>query len=228
MTATASILEEEPADAVRRELVPTGRLRVALNVANTALATRTETDEADGIASTMAAEIAARLGCAIDFQWHGSVPSIMTAAEDGGWDIAFIAADPARADRFHFSSPLVELRATLMVALDDSDEIVDRPGRTIASLRGAGYDLLLRRATEHAGILACDTPKAALEAFAAGRTDAVAGIRPLLEQAAASVGGRVLASDFACIGQAIAVCRERPAAAAFVDDVVVSLGLPRQ
>lgn len=153
---------------------------------------------------------------------------MVAAAEEGGWDLVFIASDPARADRFHFTSPVAELRAALLVAGEVGDQDVDRPGRTIASLRGAGYDLRLRRTIKHAAILAHDTQEAALAAFAAGEVDAVAGIRALLERVVDSVGGRVPASDFARIAQAVAIRRERPAAAAFVDDVVASLGLPRQ
>ncbi|MCH3730691.1 transporter substrate-binding domain-containing protein, partial [Campylobacter coli] len=74
--------------------------------------------------------------------------SVVAAASADAWDLAFLAIDPARADRIAFSAPYVEIEGTYLVREDSPARRVadmDREGLRIAVGRGAAYDLFLSR-----------------------------------------------------------------------------------
>ncbi len=94
----------------------------------------------------------------------------------------------------------------------------------IASTTGTAYDLRLRRVISRAQILAYETQAAVLAAFSSGCASAVAGIRSSLEKIARHEPElRLVEDNFAVLGQAILIPRERPSAAKFVQQLIVEL-----
>src|SRR5207237_1346581 len=79
---------------------------------------------------------------------YESAGRMADAAKADEWDIAFLAADPSRAQDISFTAPYLEIEATYLVlpaspltTLDD----VDRPGVRIAVSDKRPYALALRR-----------------------------------------------------------------------------------
>lgn len=200
----------------RHALAPLGHLRVAINLGNPVLA-QGDANSPHGPSVELATALAQRLGVQARFSCHDAAASVVAAASDDAWDLAFLAVDPARADRIAFSAPYVEIEGTYLV-LDDSPAQrvadLDRNGLRIAVGRGAAYDLFLSRELRHATIERADTSAAAITLFDQQRLDAAAGVRqPLLAWAQAHPGHRVLADRFTVIQQAVAAPISRPVAA---------------
>ena len=155
------------------------------------------------------------MGVQARFTCHDAAASVVAAAGEDGWDLAFLAIDPARADRIAFSAPYVEIEGTYLVREDSPAQQVadlDRDGLRIAVGRGAAYDLFLSRELRHATIERADTSAAAIALFDQHRLDAAAGVRqPLAAWAKAHPGHRVLADRFTAIQQAVAAPASRPA-----------------
>ncbi|ANM10437.1 MULTISPECIES: hypothetical protein [unclassified Rhizobium] len=89
------------------EIAPTGAIKAPVNMSNAALV-RWD-DEAGalvGPVAQVAHKIAEQLDCGLSLIQYGSAAGILADADGDEWDIAFIASDPSRADRFSFSPPI--------------------------------------------------------------------------------------------------------------------------
>ena len=203
------------------ELAPNGTLRAGINMANGLLVTgSTAAGEPTGVSPDMARNIAERLGVAISYVPFASPSEVAEAAVRDAWDIALIAAEPARAETIAFSDAYVEIEATYLVpesASFRSAADVDRPGAGIAVYAGSAYDLYLTRSLKHAELHRRDSQAAAIEAFVTEKLDALAGLRPALTRSIENLPGtRILEGQFTAVQQAIGTKPENRAAAAFL------------
>ena len=191
---------------VRRQLTPTGSLRVGINTNNQL--TR-------AVGAEIGRAIARRLGVDARILEYPSPGAVADAVGDE-WDIAFVAADPDRgADTIAFTPPYVELEATYLVADRSPAKSVrdlDRPGVKIATGATSAYTLVLKRELKQAELVFM-TNEAAERAVGAGTVDAAAGLRFALQQSATRVPGtRVLPDALTWAQQAIAVPKANTAA----------------
>lgn len=214
--------------AVLNDLAPGGALRVAVNLANAALVKQQADGSLTGPIAELSAQLAARLGVPPEFIRYPSGGAILAEIGTGRWDIAFLAVDPARADRLAFSRPYTRIEATFIVPAGSSPTRAadaDATGLRIATARDAAYELHLRRSFTRAEIVSHDTPSAAIEAVLAGRCDLAAGIRQALQNAAAAHPDlRVLPDAFMAVPQAIAVAIARTRGAAYLDAFIAEIG----
>lgn len=192
------------------EITPTGSIRAAVNIANAALVRLDErTGELVGPSVDLANALAGELGCSLTLKQYPSAAAILAAAGEGDWDIAFIAADQSRSDRFEFSPPYAFVRATYLVPANSEISFiadVDRPGLRISAARGAAYTKELERQLKHASIAYAETPSAAIEMLRVGASDAAAGLTDFLMLAAAQDANLSMLDDlFLKIPQAVAV-----------------------
>ena len=212
-----------------REIAPGGRLRVALNMGNPVLTqSRTAQDRPAGVTIDLALAFAARLGVEVSFQEYTTAAQSGHAIGSDEADIGFLAVDPKRAERIHFSAPYVEIEGAYLVRNDsplrDNAE-VDAPGITIVVGEGSAYDLFLARTLRHARLLKVPTSEQVVAAMLANPgAQVAAGVRQPLESDAARLGGvRLLPGRFMVIAQAMAMPRTRSAQAfalleSFVDE----------
>jgi polar amino acid transport system substrate-binding protein len=194
------------------ELAPHGTLRAGVSIVNPVLAVR---------------EVARRLGVPIEFVAFDSAAALAEAAAEDVWDIAFLAADPDRADRIAFTEPYLELEATYLVpatsAIRRVDE-VDVAGLRVASRPRAAYDLFLRRSLQHATLVYAEGARADVDLLTAGEADVLAGLRgPLIETLAAVPGSRLLDDNFAEMQQAIGVPAARAASVTSLNTLIGEL-----
>jgi polar amino acid transport system substrate-binding protein len=209
----------------RAALLPKGYLRAAINLANIALVGGDPaTGKFEGVSVELARDLSKRLCCRVEFVTYPSAAKILEKVDQDEWDIAFLAADPAREDRLLFSPAYALIEGTLVVreatpyrTLQD----VDAEGMEICVTRNAAYDLHLSRRLAHAKIVHSSTPGEALEMLAEGRHHAAAGVRQALERFAGERKGfRVLVEPFLIIRQTIAVSCSRHAAGRLVREFV--------
>jgi len=208
-----------PAD-VRAQIAPNGRLRAALNYSNFLLVSK-RTPEHTGVAPDLARELARRAGATVEFVGYENAGLVADAVRDSAWDVAFIGAEPARADLISFTPAYVEIEATYLVKGDAPFRTVadlDRDGVRIATAARAAYTLFLQRTLTHATIVEVDGIQGSFDAFADGGYDALAGLTPrLLDDITKIPGASLVRGRFTAVQQSMAVRKDRPAAAAYLE-----------
>ena len=209
----------------RSEFAPTGTLRVAVNFGNIVIAQKDPAGgDPRGVGPDLARELARRLGVPIRYVAYDTAGKVADAARQGAWDLAFLAADPERAGEITFSAPYVQIEGTYMVSADSPlkrIEDFDRGGHVIGVGLKTAYDLYLTRTLKNAELERAPTSQAAIDAFIAKRTDAVAGVKNTLVAAAANDPRlRVIDGNFMVIGQAAGVPKGREAAARYLRDFI--------
>lgn len=213
---------------ILRALAPTGRLRTTINLGNIVLAQRDAgTGALRGVSVDLARELAQRLGVEAELHPFDTAGKAFAALQAGTCDIGFLAIDPERGMDVDYTPPYVIIEGTYLVA-DGSRlrtvEDVDRPEVRIAAGKNTAYDLYLSRALKAAELVHYPTSAAAIAALLAGETDAAAGVRePLAEAAAQNAGFRVMAGRFLTIRQAMALAKGRGVghayASAFIEEM---------
>jgi polar amino acid transport system substrate-binding protein len=215
-------------EQVRSEIAPAGTIRAAVNMSNTALIRWDENARAlVGPSAEIADRIADELYSGLSLIRYGSAADILSAADGGEWDIAFIASDPSRTDRFSFSPPYISVEATYLVPVASpyrtADEL-DSNGTRIASARSAAYTKQLERTLKRATVLHADSPTAALDFLADRECDAAAGLTEFLSNASERMEGfRMVDGVFSRIPQTIAVHKRATNASLFIADFVQRL-----
>lgn len=203
----------------RALIAPTGRLRVAINTGNGALVQQ-HADRLAGVSPALAERLAQELDLPAEFQIFPGAGAVVQAVD--GWDIAFLAVEPARTGTIAFTAPYVRIEGSY--AVRDGGPIasrsdVDQPGRSVMLATGAAYDHALTRMLRHATILRADTPALSIDRFLHGEGDAVAAVLQTLQaQLAGQSGVRILPDPFLTIGQAMAVPRPNVDALPWLDD----------
>jgi polar amino acid transport system substrate-binding protein len=214
-----------PSQQVLSELAPTGALRAAINMGNFLLVTgRTPSGDPAGVSPDMAAEIASRLGVPVRYVPYARPGELADAADDGGWDIGLIGAEPQRAEKIAFTPAYVEIEATYLVPAGsrlNSIAEVDRAGVRIAVTARSAYDLWLERNIKNAELVRAEGGDATSQRFVDEKLDALAGLRPgLLELATKLPGARILDGQFTAVQQAIGTARKNTAGAQFLREFV--------
>jgi polar amino acid transport system substrate-binding protein len=210
---------------VLQQLAPHGVLRAGINLANFLLVGPADAQgKRTGLGPDFARMIASRLGVSFACVPFVSPRELADAVNRDVWDICLIGAEPDRAQTIAFTSAYLEIDATCLVRTASplvSAQVFDRTGVSIATAAGSAYELWLTRHLRHAQLLRMPTHEHAYEAFAQGKVDALAGLRPrLLLDEATLAGVRLLDGCFTSVQQAVGTHRQHGAGAAFLERFV--------
>jgi len=213
---------------IASELAPDGTLRVGINLGNILLVTGATSDgDPVGVAPDMGREIANRLGVDVSYVTFASPGKVADAGDRDEWDIALIAAEPKRAESIAFSTAYVEIEGTYLVPAGSPIQSigdVDQPGVRIAVSNRAAYDLYLTRTLKHATLHRAEGLPGAVELFVAEKLDALAGLRPALNENAEKIpGARILDGRYTTIQQEIGTRPKNKAAAKFLQAFVTEV-----
>jgi polar amino acid transport system substrate-binding protein len=236
MALLASIFASAAAmadDAAKKDLAPTGTLRVGIAVAPTVGAgnvARGADGSYRGIAIDLGNELGKKLGVPVAFVPYANSGALTDAVEGGAWDIAFLPADAERKKHVDFGSAHIVLQSTYLVGPDS-------PIKTLADVDKAGVRVMGVEKTATARAAAASLKattighvKTADELFdllKTGKADAIALSREsLLSLQAQLPGSRVLDGAYLNSYVAVAVPKQRTAglayASAFVDSAIAS------
>lgn len=209
----------------RSTLAPNGRMRVAINLGNAALAMRDEkTGELGGVSVALARELTKRLGAEVDFVTFVGAGKVFAAIDTDEWDLGFLAIDPKRAEKLAFSPAYVIISSSYVVPENSPFQTVaevDSPGTRIAVAKNAAYDLWLTKHAKHAEIVHGEAPGASLDMFIEKGLDAGAGVTQVLHRFVEEHPGyRVLPDSFATISQAMTVPAKNDAAIPYLDTFI--------
>jgi polar amino acid transport system substrate-binding protein len=213
---------------VRRDLVPTGRLRTAINRGNTVLVQmESANSQPRGVTVDLAREVARRLQVDIDFIIYDAAGKVFEAIKRNEWDIAFLAIDPVRAMEMEFTTPYVTIEGVYVVRADSKIEMlsdVDRPNIGISVTRGSAYDLFLSRTVKKATLIRSPTATDALDLFMTDGSEVLAGIRQsLLGLIKERPDLRMIEPPFMAIPHAMGTPKGRSTAASFLNSFIVDV-----
>src|SRR5881628_439439 len=228
---TSGVMANDITPAVRSELAPRGTLRVGLNHQNFLLVTpNSSASDPRGVASDLARELARRLGVPIEFSKYDTAGKLADGVKTGAWDVAFLGAEPQRANEIAFTAAYLEIPSTYLVPAGSSIRSVaevDREGVRIVVAEQSAYGLYLARTIKHAKLVTTQGLDSSFDVFVAHKLEALAGLKPrLLTDVQKLPGARILDGQFTAVQQAIGTAKNREASArflrAFVEDVKAS------
>lgn len=219
-------------DAIVSALVPTGTLRVTINLGNPILAnTDQATGKPCGVSVDLAAELAELLRVPVEFQVVDAAAKAVDAVTNGRADLGFFAIDPVRGAGIAFTSPYLLIEGCYLVRQDSqitSNSQVDESHNRVAVGGGSAYDLFLSRELTRARIVRVPTSPAVVDTFVEQGFEVAAGVRQqLLSDTRQHSGLRLLEEPFMVIQQAMGVAKARGDTTArlleaFVDELKTS------
>jgi len=209
------------ADALKDEIAPTGKLRVAIAISPAGGAfwsTKTETGYA-GVPVDLGKAMAEQLGVPVEYVAHNNSGQIVDATSKGTWDVTFLPKDPEREARMSFG-PIYEVAdATYIVKAGSAAmnfQTLDQPGIKVAAVNNT---TTMRGAIAHlknAEVTGYQTYDEIFGLLKSGEVDAFALSRDQLNAMAKKIPGtRVLDETFKQTVTAVAVPLDHPLALAF-------------
>lgn len=211
------------ADALKDQIAPTGKLRVAIAIspAGGAFWSRKTENGYAGVPVDLGREMAAQLGVPVEYVVHNNSGQIVDAAGKGTWDVTFLPKDPEREGRLAFG-PIYEVAdATYIVKAGSAIKdfaTLDQVGVKVACVNNT---TTMRGAIAHlknAKVTGYQTYDEIFNLLKNGEIDAFALSRDQLNEMAKKIPGtRVLDETFKQTVTAVAVPLNHPLALAFVE-----------
>jgi polar amino acid transport system substrate-binding protein len=222
LAASVALAVPASADALKDEIAPTGKLRVAIAISAAGGAFWSTRNEAGGFAGVpvdLGKEMAAQLGVPVEYVAYQNSGQITDAASKGAWDVTFVPKDGEREAIMSFG-PTYELAdATYIVKAGSSVTNfarLDQPGIKVAAVNNT---TTMRGAIVHlknAKVTGYQTYDEIFGLLKSGEIDAFALAREQLDAMAKKIPGtRVLDEAFKQTIRAVAVPLNHPLALAF-------------
>jgi len=225
MSAAASAAE----DALMKELVPTGKLRVGLAYApakTPVFVTKDAAGEVEGVGLDLAKALVRSLGVDLELFVAATTGELTEASTVGRIDVGITPVDDERRKHVDFSPPFFIIESTYLVtaASGISSQVdVDRPEVTVAGIAGSTTIRAAGRSLKHAKVVALGSVAEAMAMMQAGTAQALALSRDAMPALQKSLpGSRVVDGAFQVTGVALSVPKNRPAALAYVTRFIES------
>jgi polar amino acid transport system substrate-binding protein len=211
------------ADALKSEIAPTGKLRVAIAISPAGGAfwsTKNEAGVYAGVPVDLGKEMAAQLGVPVEYVVHQNSGQIVDAVPKGTWDVSFLPKDPEREAKMSFGPTYEVADATYIVKPGSSVtnfQTLDQPDVKVAAVNNT---TTMRGAIAHlknAKVTGYQTYDEIFGLLKNGAIDAFALSRDQLNAMARKIPGtRVLDETFKKTVTAVTVPPNHPLALAFV------------
>src|SRR5258708_11979036 len=128
------------ADALKDEIAPTGKLRVAIAISPAGGAfwsSKNETGGYSGVPVDLGKEMAAQLGVPVEYVAYPNSGQITDAASNGAWDVTFLPKDAERETKMSFG-PIYEVAEATYIVKPGSTvtnfQTLDQPGIKVAAV----------------------------------------------------------------------------------------------
>ena len=218
--------------AAPADVAPTGVLRATFLGSNPVQGrVNAQTGEITGVVADLVKELARRLGVPYEIYPAANAADIVARLNAGKSDIGFIAFDAQRGREVDFSASYALMYNALVVRADAPIKLTaeaDRPGLTVAAVRGQTQQIVLSANIKQARMLVLEKKpnQAELEGmFESRQFDVYGANRHDAETTAAASGGklRALPDNFLVVEQAIVTSKGETKKIAelnrFVEDV---------
>jgi polar amino acid transport system substrate-binding protein len=209
------------ADPLKDELVPTGKLRVAIGISPAGGAywsTKTEAGYA-GVPVDLGKAMAAQLGVPVEYVAYPNSGLITDTASNGVWDVTFLPKDPDRETKMSFG-PVYEIADATYIVKPGSSitnfQSLDQTGVKVAAVNDTTTMRGARAHLKNAKVTGYQTYDEIFALLKNGEIDAFALSRDQLNAMAKKIPGtRVLDETFKQTTTAVAVPLNHPQALAF-------------
>src|SRR6202165_1468280 len=210
------------ADALKDEITPIGKLRVAIGISPAGGAywsTKNEAGVYAGVPVDLGKEMAAQLGISVEYVAYNNSGQIVDAVSRGTWDVSFLPKDTEREAKMSFG-PIYEVADATYIVKAGSPAVnfqtLDQPGVKVAAVNNT---TTMRGAIAHlknAEVTGYQTYDEIFGLLKSGEIDAFALSRDQLNAMARKIPGtRVLDETFKQTVTAVAVPLNHPLALAF-------------
>ena len=210
------------ADALKDEIAPTAKLRVAIGISPAGGAywsTKSEAGGYNGVPVDLGKEMAAQLGVPVEYVAYPNSGQITDTASKGVWDVTWLPQDPERETKMVFG-PIYEIAdATYIVKAGSTATnfaTLDQPGVKVAAVNNT---TTMRGAIAHlknAKVTGYQTYDEIFGLLRSGEVDAFALSRDQLNELAKKLpGSHVLDETFKQTVTAVAVPLNHPQSLAF-------------
>lgn len=191
-----------------QQLIPTGTLRVCINLGNALLAQLDPKSQApQGISVELAQALARQLGVGLQIQLvHTAKESVAAVAKQAA-DVGFFAIDPARAKDIAFTQAYLHIDACYVVRKQSDIQTVqdiDHANNRIVVGLGSAYDLFLSRHIQKAELIRAASTQEVMPLFWAEGYEVGAGLQHAMsEEAKRDPQLQILSPPFMAIAQAM-------------------------
>jgi len=212
--------------AVLQQLAPTGKLRLAIAVAPSPSAQFAikDGDSYKGVAVTLGAALAAKLGVPLEIVAHQSSGEVQNSADANRWDVAFLPVDEERKKLVDFGNAYHLLQSTFLVAPGckiNSVKDADAKGVGIGGVANTATFRAAKKATPNATHIDFAGVDAATAAMNEKKIDAIGLSRESLSGLVGKIpGSRILGDAFLNSSTAVCIPKGKPAALAYVSEFI--------
>ena len=224
LAACASV----PSDQVKKELLPTGKLRVGIGIGaspSAFWATRDpDTGQPRGVTVDLANALAKKLGAPLELVVFPNSGEVTAAGPKGEWDAAFMPEDAERRKMVDFGPAYYLSTSTYMVRAGSPIRTlaeVDQPGVRVAGIANTTTARTAINTLKNTKVISFRTVDEMVAKMKASEVDAIAlgreSLRGLLPQLP---GARILDGHFHAAGTAVAVPKNHAAALAYVTQFI--------
>ena len=191
-----------------QQLIPTGVLRVCINLGNALLAQLDPiSQEPRGISVELAQALAKQLDAELQIQLVNTAKESVTAVANKDADLGFFAIDPARAKDIAFTRAYLHIDACYVVRKESAihtEQDLDQSNTRIVVGLGSAYDLFLSRHIQKAELVRAPTTQDVMPVFWANGYEVAAGLQHAMSQEVKqNTQLRMLSPPFMAIAQAM-------------------------
>jgi polar amino acid transport system substrate-binding protein len=210
------------ADDLKREIAPTGKLRVAIGISAAGGAfwsRKTESGGYSGVPVDLGREMATQLGIPVEYVPYPNSGQITDAASKGAWDVTFLPQDPERETKMSFGPVYEVADATYIVKAGSPIKdfaTLDQPGVKVAAVNNTTTMRGAEKHLKNAKVTGYQTYDEIFNLLKNGEIDAFALSRDQLNAMADKIPGtKVLDETFKKTVTAVAVPLNHPQSLAF-------------
>jgi polar amino acid transport system substrate-binding protein len=207
---------------VKKELVPTGKLRIGVAYApapTPVFVAKDARGEVHGVPLDLGTALAKSLGVPSEITVAATTGELTDALSSGAIDVAFMPADAERRTRVDFSPAYFIIECTYLALGSDIKTLadVDRSLVTVVCVAGSTTMRAATRSLKAAKVVAAKSVDEAMDLMRSGTAQAFALTHDSLPTLQKTLpGSRILDGAFQTTGVAIAVQKNRTAALAYV------------
>lgn len=215
-------------ETISKKLVPTGVLRVGINMSNFLLINGKDSDGLpDGVSPDIGKRLARELNVECKLIQFKKPGLLADAVDEDMWDIGNIACEKERSKTIDFTNPYVNIDANFMFRKKDNlktNDDINLPGIKIAVLERSAYDLWLTENFKNVELIRVNTIEESHQLFREDKVNVLAGLKPkLIEEIKTNNDFQIINSPFTYIKQSIGIKKGNPEILDFLNKFITNL-----
>ena len=215
-------------ETISKKLVPTGVLRVGINMSNFLLINGKDSDGLpDGVSPDIGKRLARELNVECKLIQFKKPGLLADAVNEDMWDIGNIACEKERSKTIDFTNPYVNIDANFMFRKKDNlktNDDINLPGIKIAVLERSAYDLWLTENFKNVELIRVNTIEESHQLFREDKVNVLAGLKPkLIEEIKTNNDFQIINNPFTYIKQSIGIKKGNPETLDFLNKFITNL-----